>query len=279
MVTRSRRGGVLTAIVVSVALLPGSAQTPGAFGGPAPVFASDAAPLRATLGAARTPLVTRKGIREARAYAARRAGNVAFAVADERGRIRGRSVSEAFESASVSKAMLLVATLRAAHGRPLSVDEKTLLRPMITESDNKAASAVYARIGGAAVSRVAARAKMTHFREVGYWSDEQITPADQVRLFFRLDALVPKRHRAYARSLLGGVVPGQRWGMPGVAQRRGLKILFKGGWRTSLTHQVARLERGRRHVAIAVMTTGAPSMAYSEATIAGIAARVLKRPS
>jgi hypothetical protein len=53
-------------------------------------------------------------------------------------------------------------------------------------------------------------------------------------------------------------------------------VCFKGGWRTGIIHQVALLERDGRRVALAVLTRS-PGMAYGEATIAGIAARVLAR--
>ena len=57
----------------------------------------------------------------------------------ESGRISGYNADLQFRSASVTKAMLLVAVLRRAGTRKLSAHEKALLKPMITESDNDAA--------------------------------------------------------------------------------------------------------------------------------------------
>jgi hypothetical protein len=40
-------------------------------------------------------------------------------------------------------------------------------------------------------------------------------------------------------------------------------------------HQAALLERDGRRISLAILTSGEPSMSYGEATLAGIAARVL----
>ena len=66
--------------------------------------------------------------------------------------------------------------------------------------------------------------------------------------------------------------------LPPAARRHHLRVFFKGGWRRGIVHQVALLERGKLRVAIAVLTNG-PTMAYGEATIEGIAERVLSPPA
>ena len=173
--------------------------------------------------------------------------------------------------------MLLVAVLRRAANRSVTAHEAGLLNPMITASDNDAADEVYATIGDAGLRSVGQAAHMTQLGVVGAVFETRITAADQARFFLRIDRLVPKRHRTYARALLAGIVGPQRWGIAPVAQSRHFKIFFKGGWRKGITHQVALLERGGRRVALAVLTTGEPSLAYGEATLAGIASRVLQR--
>jgi len=121
---------------------------------------------------------------------------------------------------------------------------------------------------------------MTRFADVGNWADARLTARDQARLFMRIDRLAPKRHRAYLRRLLGSIVPWQHWGIAPVApvaQRRGFHIMFKGGWRARIAHQVALLERDGTRISLAVLTSGSPSSAYGRATEAGIAERVLAR--
>jgi hypothetical protein len=221
------------------------------------------------------PLVTTAAIRRARRFARSREGAVAFAVLDPDHRPRGLRRTMRFQSASVSKAMLLVAVLRRAAAKPLDGSLRRQLRAMITVSDNDAASAVYARVGGGALRSVASAAGMNNFAEVGHWAGARITAADQARLFLRIDKLVPPAHRRYARKLLSSIASPQRWGIAPVARRKGIKIFFKGGWRNRITHQVALLERGGRRVALAVLTSGSPSMAYGMETIERIAARVL----
>jgi hypothetical protein len=206
---------------------------------------------------------------------------VAFAVLEKNARPlrpRGFLRTTHFPSASVSKAMLLVALLRSTGGRRLGETERAMLRPMIAVSDNNAADAVYARVGGLGLQSVARVAGMRKFVEVGYWANAQITAADQARFFLRIDRLVPSRHRRYARKLLSSIVDSQRWGIPVAARRHRLKTFFKGGWRSGLLHQVALLQqkRGGRRLALAVLTSGAPTTVYGHDTIEGVAARVLR---
>lgn len=137
---------------------------------------------------------------------------------------------------------------------------------------------VYARVGGSGLRAVAGAASMRKFTDVGYWANAQITAADQARLFLHIDGLVPVRHRPFARKLLSSIVDEQRWGIPAIARHHRLKTFFKGGWRGGIVHQVALLQhkKNSRRLALAVLTSGAPSMTYSEQTIAGIAARLLR---
>jgi beta-lactamase family protein len=225
-------------------------------------------------------LATGPGIDAARHFARSRAGDVAFAVLDEhRKSVRGLRRTTRFRSASVVKAMMMVSVLRRAGKRRLTQTERGRLWPMITRSDNAAASAIFAEIGTRGLRRVARVAEMRRFTPAGpVWGLSQITAADQVRFFLHIDELVPRRHRRYARKLLSSITKSQRWGIAPVARRKDLKIFFKGGFVPGITHQVALLERkidGER-IALAVLTRNSPSQAYGEKTIEGIAARILR---
>jgi hypothetical protein len=269
----------------AIALVVVAARAPG---GPADVGAQAAAvaPARAAaidrgtadVATVRAPraLATRSGIAAAQRYARSRAGTVAFAVLDGRGRLRGLNRSVQYPSASVVKAMLMVAVLRRAGAGRLDGATARTLTAMITVSDNDAASAIYRRVGGAGLRAVARAAHARRFADVGWWASARLTAADQARFFYNVDRLVPAAHRRFARRLLSSIVGWQRWGIPPVAARHGMKAFFKGGWRTGITHQVALLEKDGRRLALAVFTSGEPSMAYGERTIAGIAARVLR---
>jgi hypothetical protein len=191
------------------------------------------------------------------------------------GRVHGHHADVQFRSASMTKAMLMVAVLRRAAARALTRRERELLGPMVTRSSNKAGREVYKTVGDAGLRAVADAARMRHFLPVGALFEARITAADQARFFFRIDRLVPKRHREYARTLLAGIATPQRWGIASVAAQRRFGAFFKAGWRKGLVHQAALLERDGRRIALAVLTSGEPTVAYGRATVAGIATRVL----
>lgn len=208
-----------------------------------------------------------------------RAGQVSFSVRTEH-RVWGRDARRPVVSVSVIKAMLLVAYLRRAEvrDRPLTEADRALLAPMIRWSDNAAASQVRNVVGNEGLVRLARHAGMRRFRPAAIWGNSIIDAADQSRYLLHIDRLVPRRHRRYALRLLGSVVPSQRWGIAR-ARPRGWALYFKGGWGSgtgAADHQVALLRRGRRRVAVAVMTTASPSHEYAKATLEGVARRLLR---
>jgi beta-lactamase class A len=229
-------------------------------------------PARAMPGAA--------AMRRAWRFARRRGGQVSIAVVDTQGRMRTRQGGRLYPSASVAKAMLLVAELRRLHQQGLSLDPVTvdLLEAMVTYSDNDASDVIYGRFGDPGLVDVARSARMRRFTVAGYWGNAQVTAADLAHFFSRLRRLLPRPHRRTALRLLASVVPEQRWGLPRAA-RGSWTAYFKGGWRTTdsgeLVHQAGLLSDGKRELAIAVLTDAQPSTLRAIHTVRGIADRLL----
>jgi Beta-lactamase enzyme family len=236
----------------------------------------------------RIPYPAAKAVHGAQSYAAGW-GDVSFALIDASIGMRGYEADREYSSASVSKALLLAAELRRLESddEPLDSTTKALLEPMITYSDNRAADAIYARVGDAGLEDVARRAGMRDFGVTpGFWGGDQVTAADLARFFYRLDANLPARHRAYAKGLLARITPVERWGIP-QAIGRGWSIWFKGGWRPAgqehtsgaVTHQAALLvHRGGERLALAVLTEEPPGTGAGFDAIEGVAERLLARP-
>jgi hypothetical protein len=220
------------------------------------------------------------GVRAAIAYAHTRAGDVSFAVRTQH-REWGWRVTRTVPSASVLKAMLLVAYLDDARvrDRPLGARDRALIDPMIERSDNTAATRVLQFVGARGVYGVAERAGMRRFSlDPVVWGLSRVDAADQARFFLHVDSHVVARHRAAAMHLLASVTPSQRWGI-GRLRLPGWRLYFKGGWGAGtgeVEHQVALLRHGVTRVSLAVLITSSPSHAYAKQTLQGVFARLLR---
>ncbi len=217
-------------------------------------------------------------VEAAREHAAGRPGTVAFAVRTE-DRFSGVREDQVFPSASVVKAMLLVAYAQEARDRPLRHDERALLGPMVRRSDNAAANTIFTRLGTARLERLARRAGMRRFSAASpIWGNSRITARDQTRFFLHVETLLPPRHRAYGLRLLRGIVASQRSGI-GRLELPSWRVYFKGGWGAgtgAVDHQVALLKRGDERIAIAVLTADNGSHAAGKATLEGVFRRLLR---
>jgi hypothetical protein len=196
------------------------------------------------------------------------------------GHLYGVYVRRTVPSASVIKAMLLVAYLREpdVRSRPLRKRDRELLEPMIRWSDSVAATRVRDIVGDDGLVRLAHRVGMRAFSPAPIWGLSRIDAADQSLFFIHIDRFVPSRHRATALRLLSSIVPSQRWGIAQV-RPHGWALYFKGGWGSgsgAVDHQVALLRRGERRVSVAILTTGSPSHAYGKRTLRGVAAALLR---
>ena len=249
-------------------------------GGAAPSDASASPPF--TSGASSAPALDWNGAFEsAQLYARSRSGRVSFVLVDSNGRSHRPHPARHYHSASVVKAMLLVAYLRRhdVRHRRLRSSERSKLVPMIERSDNSQASRCFRIVGRSGLERLARRAGMRHFASDAYWGSTHITAGDQARFFARIDRLVPARHRHFARHVLSHIVESQRWGIPAAVESRA-RVFFKGGWRPEhgawVVHQVALVERRGRRAALAVLTDGDPTFGYGTRTVKGIARRALR---
>ncbi len=206
-----------------------------------------------------------------------RDGEVAFAVVDTNGEdAGGHRQHERFQLASLSKAILLVASLRD-DPTPDAATEATLAS-MITESDNGAATTVFGQVGAKGMRAVAEAAGLEDYEQGSGWIDTRDSARDQARFFWRLESFVPPRGRALARDLLSGVVPIQRWGIPAAAGPEGWQSYFKGGWLgqdNKLMSQAAWLEKGKKRWALAVMSDENPTRSYGWDTEKGVTGLLL----
>jgi hypothetical protein len=245
-----------------------------------PGYGAVAALALVTAAAASSPAPWRPDLQGAISYASHRHGTIAVAVRT-RTRFWGWHAGETFPSASVLKAMLLVAYLDmpSVRNRALRPRDRALLRPMIQQSDNDAATRVLAIVGSARVYGVASRAHMRRFTLVTRpWGFTRIDAADQTRYFLRIDKLLAPAHRAYGMNLLRTITPVQRWGIARV-RPPGWRLYFKGGWGDGtgwVDHQVALLTRGNDRISVAILTLHDQKHAYGQETLRGIAVRLLR---
>ena len=224
------------------------------------------------------PLVpTQRARRAAFAWAARRAGAVAVAVIDSRGRLYGYHPWRRFTTASVVKALILVTYLR--QHRHVSASVRSVLTRMIEYSDNAAADLTYRLVGRSSVQHLARLAHMRSFTAGSAWIVSRAAPADMGRFFLDMHRYIPAGHRRFADHLLSHVVSYESWGIPAAAVSLGYRVYFKPGWLGAwmLANEAARLERDSVTIGLAVFTDGNPTSSYGKETIAGVTARLLRR--
>ena len=260
----------------------GDGDSPGA-GSPSPGAAtSSPAPVTASAALRVLPPLPpgfpgKKAVAAAKEWISGRDGDVAFAVVDTNGAdAGGYRVHEPFQLASLSKAIMLVASLRD-DPTPDATTEATLTR-MITESDNGAAYTIFGQVGAKGMRAVAKDAHMQDYEQGSGWVDTRASAWDEARFFSQLESLVPAAGRSLARRLLSGVIPIQRWGIPAAAGPAGWTSYFKGGWigmDNKLMVQAAWLEKGKRRWALAVMSDENPTRSYGWDTQKGVAGLLL----
>lgn len=187
-----------------------------------------------------------------------------------------------FYSASVVKATILGTLLLIAQEehRHLTATEQSLAWVMITQSDNNAASALWAEDGHGNLQHFLNLAGMTHtiLDPDGAWGLTQITAADETRLLWLLmdpNRVLSTSSRDYELNLMAHVIPSQRWGVPAGAPLS-LTVHVKNGWLPLATgawhvHSIGAFTGRGVDYSIVVLTDDNPTMTYGIDTIEAIA--------
>ncbi|HWC25136.1 MAG TPA: serine hydrolase [Solirubrobacteraceae bacterium] len=208
---------------------------------------------------------------------------VGFALVDDSGHVLGAASPNATNrSASITKAMILIAVTQHARARALTAQERELAAAMIRRSDNQAANALFARVGAHAVAAVARRAAMTRFELVrrkqaagGFiLGSSRVSAVDQARLFVRIERLTAARHRAFAMRQLENVEGAGRFGVLNAGLNAQLRS--KGGWRPEedggwTVNQAAQITIGEQSYGFAVVLGAQQTFETGAAQIAAVA--------
>ena len=144
---------------------------------------------------------------------------------------------QAFHTASIVKADILATLLLQLQHQHAAVSqaEQDLATPMIEESDNGAATALWNIIGataGLAAGDQALRLRHTVPGTDGWWGLTSTTVTDQLRLLSDLTSRrspLTAASRRYELALMRSVEPGQNWGVTAAAARR-TQPAVKNGW-------------------------------------------------
>ena len=279
---------LLGSALLGAALLTSGLAASPALARPSAQNAPDGGPFPVTCTSPLHPRLAARLARGLRAALRGRLSTVALRV-DDQGDQLGCWLNAGlhFDSASVVKVTILGTLLREAmtQHRPLTRAEAQLATAMITESDNAAASALWAHVGRGRLQYFLGRAGMTQTQlgPGGYWGLTQITAHDEMLLLNLLrfpNQVLDTASRDYALSLMARVIPSQRWGVPAGAPAS-LTVHVKNGWLPLATHgwrihSIGCFTGHHRGYAIVVLTEDNPTMGYGIATIEG-AAEVINR--
>lgn len=260
------------------------------FGTAAPALAgsmagrrADAGPIAVSCSSPAHPKLAARIARGIHAAVSGRSSSVALRVYDKsEGLNCWLNTTTHFDSASVVKVTILGTLLREAETqhRQLTSSEVRLARLMITQSDNNAASALWAHVGRGRLRYFLGRAgmKQTQLGPGGYWGLTQITARDEMLLMNVLmypNTVLDAASRSFALNLMAQVIPSQRWGVPAGAPTD-LTVHVKNGWLPLATHgwrihSIGCFTGHHRGYSIVVLTQDNPSMAYGITTIESIA--------
>jgi len=221
--------------------------------------------------------------RDVRNYLVKRSVTASVRVRDlQTGQEYGYRSGSHYDSASVVKVAIMAAVLRRQEqqDRYLTATEVRLLGKMIKNSDNDAASRLYASLGrGPAMQRFYAAAGMTHTSSGPgtSWGLTQITATDQVVLLGHLARptdLLTRNGRIYARKLMASVTASQAWGVS-AGPPDGTRVELKNGWLSRSTHgwrvhSTGHVKGSGRDYLVVVLTMDNATMDRGIARVEGV---------
>ena len=218
------------------------------------------------------------------AYVAGRDDNVTVAVEDlTTGAIYQFRPGVVENTASTLKVDILATLLAEAQaaGRSLTPEEQSMAVPMIEESLDSAADALWTQLGPAAVGAFEREAGMTSTAPAtdGVWGTTTTTALDRLAMLRTLvepNPLLTDASRAYVLDLMENITPSQDWGATGgvspgvnVALKNGFAVID--GWQINTTGWV---NGGGRDYLIAVLTNGNASEQYGIDTVNAVSSLV-----
>jgi len=211
----------------------------------------------------------------------------AAVVIPSRGVIYTYNGNELTPMASVAKLTIMIAVMDRAiqEGRSLTDWELSLLRPMITVSDNASADALWDYLGGGAAVEATLRSMGltdTKPNPAEAWGASRSTPKELALLLARLvgGEILNPAMRDQALQLMSSVDPEQTWGVTaGIPTDRAIRtiVALKDGWNPTQggwwVNSAGIILPGGDQPAytIAVLTRQQPTWEYGIATIAGVA--------
>jgi hypothetical protein len=157
-------------------------------------------------------------------------------------------------TASVEKAEILAGVLLRAQsqGRGLTAYESNEIRPMISVSDNAAATSLWSYLGGiGGMSAIDREFGLTQTVQASPWGLTSTSALDRTRLIRQMIlgqyGPLTARYRAIAQSYMLGVTPSQRWGITAgvpagstVPLKNGFAASNCCGWRINSSGAVER---------------------------------------
>ena len=182
------------------------------------------------------------------------------------------------ESYSTIKVLILVATLKRAQDRHLSLTttQKSLASRMIRYSDNAATDTLLAQIGVSTCQRVADQLGLasTVVRGgcSGWWGHSTTTTRDLVQLMNQLvlGTYLTSGRRDYVRDLMATVTSSQRWGL-GDPLPGGVHVELKNGWGPMSSgyrlNSFGHVSGNGRSYQLAIMSKSPNGFSYGKTTV------------